>query len=86
LAVQPGDTDPRQFIAAARTTDSRWAVLYIPLGGEVVVRTGTLKLPLAARWFNPRSGRSFRAGVVDQPEHRFLTPDSQDWLLLMDKQ
>jgi hypothetical protein len=85
LAVQPGETDPRQFIAAARTADNRWAVLYTPLGGEVVVQTNILKLPLAARWVNPRNGESFRAGVIDQPEHHFLTPDSQDWLLVMSR-
>jgi hypothetical protein len=36
-------------------------------------------------WFNPRDGGSFHAGTCQTTGRReFVTPDSNDWVLVMD--
>lgn len=76
LAVQPGETEPRQWIAAAATADRDLAVLYLPTGGEVRLNTGGT---LHAEWVDPRTGAATDAGAVTAS---MTAPDGQDWLLI----
>lgn len=83
LHEQPGDKDPARFIAAAKSTDGRVAVVYTPAGGRIALRTEKLSLPAAAEWFDPRGGKRARAGDVTAPECRFDAPDEGDWALVV---
>jgi hypothetical protein len=83
LADQPGDKAPRRFIAAARADDGSFAVLYLPVGVEVSLRTETLRPGLAARWFNPGEGTWTDAGQVSAPAARLAAPSAADWVLLL---
>ncbi len=81
LTGQPGEREPRRYVAAARTADGVWAVLYMPEGGAVSLRTESLKRPTRARWFDPAAGRWTDAGIVTEAVQSFTAPDRKDWLL-----
>jgi hypothetical protein len=80
LAEQPGAKDPARFISAALSEDNDAAVLYLPLGGTVRLRSGALPAVLSkAEWFDPRTGErrpAEGAGAVYQ------APSQEDWLLI----
>jgi len=81
LTEQPGECDPRRFVAAAKTDDDELAVVYLPEGGSICLNTGSLKRPATARWFNPRTGEWTDGGVVTEAAHTLTAPDSDDWVL-----
>lgn len=81
IARQPGDDNPRAFVAAAATEAGDWAVVYSPVGGRLSLRPGGLKRPAAARWFDPRTGARQEAEALKGGEQTFTTPDAQDWVL-----
>jgi hypothetical protein len=51
LVDQPGGDDPARFVSAARTEDGGVAVLYLPVGGSVRIRTDLLLPGTVARWY-----------------------------------
>lgn len=75
LRTQPGDTNPNQFVAAAQTADGQQAVIYLPVGGSVELTRSFNQ----ARWFDPRSGAW---SAADAP---YTAPDTQDWLLVVER-
>ena len=76
LAAQPGEAEPKHWIAAAATSERDLAVLYLPVGGELRLNCrGTLH----AEWVDPRTGVSTDAGAVTAT---MAAPDDQDWLLV----
>jgi len=79
LAEQPGATDPTRFVAVAKADN--WLLAYMPVGGEIKLRTEGMKPPLAARWFNPRTGAwsQQKAALADTSSLR--APDINDWVL-----
>jgi hypothetical protein len=81
LAEQPGQRDPRRFIATAMTDDGSLAIVYLPQGGDLHLRTMPLRRPAIARWFNPRAEEWADAGQVNQEVHTLVTPDAGDWIL-----
>ena len=81
LARQPGETDPKKFVAAARADDGSFAVAYLPVGGTVEVRTDSVKAATAARWYDPREGKWSEAGAVASPVCKFTAPSAEDWVL-----
>ena len=83
LAEQPGTAAPRLFIAAAATEDGTIAVAYTPEGGRIALNALALKLPLPARWFNPRSGEWTDAGGMAEAKASFNAPDGNDWVLVL---
>ncbi len=83
LARQPGEDEIEAFVAAAATDGGDLAVLYLPRGGAVSVRTETLKSPAVARWFDPRSGRWQGSCDVTQNPEDVAAPDEDDWLLVI---
>lgn len=80
LFEQPGGDDPTRHVAAARTTDERVAVLYLPVGGSVKLRLGNLATA-KANWFDPRTAQT-RAAERDEAGV-FAAPDTQDWVLVL---
>ncbi|MGH2618242.1 MAG: DUF4038 domain-containing protein, partial [Thermomicrobiales bacterium] len=82
LAEQPGDDDARRFIAAARTENGDWTVVYLPTGDSVCLHPGAAN-GTSARWFDPRTGHWAAAIPVDGAGggDAFVPPDARDWIL-----
>jgi hypothetical protein len=80
---QPGMKDPSKFIAAAKSENGDLAVVYVPEGAAVRIKTDTLKQGGMARWYHPRTGGWLDAGMVERPEHTFKPADRNDWVLLL---
>jgi len=85
LAEQPGKKDASKFIAAARSKKGDLAVVYLPEGGPVRIKTDTLNRALSARWFHPRTGGHLDAGKIGGSVQTFTPPDHDDWMLLLQK-
>ena len=81
LAEQPGERDPRHFVAAASTEEGSLAVLYLPEGGEVSLNLGSLKLPATARWFDPGTGEWLEAGTLSEERQTLRAPGDGDRVL-----
>jgi hypothetical protein len=85
LAEQPGKKDASKFIAAAKSGEGDLAVIYLPEGGTVKVKTNLLKKGLTARWFHPRTGGLLEAGKVQKSPQTFKTADRNDWVLILSR-
>jgi len=59
------------------------AVIYLPVGGEVAVKSDALVKGLKARWFNPRTGEWAVAKL--NGNKKYVAPDTNDWALLFRK-
>jgi hypothetical protein len=81
LAEQPGEDDPRHFIAVAQTPDTAWTVAYAAHGGDISLKQ--VSISGDARWHNPRTGGEVRADVIiaEDGRVRFHAPDEHDWML-----
>ena len=86
VVEQPGKKDATKFIAAAKTQKGDLAVLYLPEGRAVKVKTDDLEKGLTARWYHPRTGGWLDAGRLEKPQHQCKPPDRNDWVLLIEKQ
>lgn len=71
-------SDPFGHIGAATSEAGDLAVIYLPRGGEVLVREDLLPKTASAFWFNPRTGdrESFVSG-------RYSAPSAKDWALVL---
>ena len=81
VVEQPGQADPKKFVAAARADDGSFAVAYLPVGGTVELRTDGLKGAASARWYDPREGTWAEAPASAAPVARFNAPSETDWVL-----
>ena len=84
LTSQPGKKDASKFIAAAKTKAGDLAVVYLPEGGSVRLKTDSLKKGLAGRWYHPRTGGWLDAGKIEKTAQTFKTVDKNDWVLLIE--
>jgi hypothetical protein len=82
LAAQPGTSDIRQFVTAARTASGDWTVVYLPVGQSIRLSPG-VATGVSARWFNPRNGHWSAATRKENTDGRqsFSAPDAGDWVL-----
>jgi hypothetical protein len=75
---------------AARTSDGKTIIAYIPNGKATAVTIDMTKITDAASqaqgwWFNPRGGFALRIGTFPTAgTRRFTPPDSNDWVLVVD--
>lgn len=84
LAAQPGDSNPRSYTAAARSSAGDAVVIYIPESGCVEVDMTSLSDDLSAVWFDPRSGQRQSALLNGRSNpRRFEAPAPGDWILLL---
>ena len=74
------------YICAARTTDQKYYVLYIPKGNEFVINAKNISgNPMQMHWYNPRTGEALRIGVAETRERFGIVPPSEeDWVLVFD--
>jgi Protein of unknown function (DUF4038)/Putative collagen-binding domain of a collagenase len=72
--------------AAAVTSDKSTALIYLPVGGQITVELPLLEGPqVQSWWFSPRDGSSRSAGkFATGDRYTFSTPDSGDWVLVLD--
>ncbi len=75
--------DPLHHIGAATSADGKLAVVYQPTGGMLALDVGKLTGGLTATWFNPRDGN--RMSAKFEATGKFESPDSQDWVLLLEQ-
>ena len=83
LAEQPAGEDPIRHVSASRSEKGDLALLYLPVGGEVKLKAGSMTSGLKATWFDPRNGKRMATQPVG--ENRFRAPDQNDWVLLLQK-
>jgi len=83
LTSQPGKKDASKFIAAAKSKAGDLAVVYLPAGGSVTLKTDALTRGLIGRWYHPRTGGWLDAGRIEEPAQTFRTVDRNDWVLLI---
>jgi hypothetical protein len=81
LAAQPEPGDAVRHVSASRSEKGDLALIYMPAGGEITLRSGRLSGNLRAEWFDPRSGK--HSPIPSPTRDRFIAPDSQDWLLVL---
>jgi hypothetical protein len=75
----PDESDPSRHVSASRSDARDVAILYLPVGGAVRVRSGALLDGLSATWFNPRSGDVQPAKASSRD---YVSPDDRDWVLV----
>jgi hypothetical protein len=78
----------RRF-TATRDSEGSYAMVYVPLGREFMVRMDCVKGPkVRAWWFDPRTGKSTKIGEFPASWTRsFISPDPGellDWVLVLD--
>ncbi len=81
LVEQPGEDDPKGYIAAARTEDGGAALVYMPQGGEVHLRVDALPPSPVICWFDPRSGDWTDTCALPDEEGLLTAPGDADWIL-----
>ncbi len=75
LAGQPGEADPRRFIAVAQTGAGDWTVAYLPMGGTIQFRAA---IGGKTTWVNPRTGERMAARA--EGGTTFAAPTTEDWV------
>ena len=76
--------------AAARTSDGRTIIAYIPNGNAAIITIDMTKITSTTGtakcwWFNPRNGATTLVGSFPNSGTRnFTPPDSNDWVLVID--
>jgi hypothetical protein len=87
-----GDFGSTEYVTAARTSDGRLVIAYVPSGRTITVDMGRLSGPAIARWYDPASGAFLaisdsalsNSGVIE-----FTTPGTnadgyEDWVLVLE--
>ncbi len=83
LVNQPGISDPTRFVAAAKSIDNDFAVIYVPKGDNLEIRTDLLRKPLEIKWFNPRNGTWLKNSLTELSRDIFHCPNEEDWILFI---
>lgn len=82
--------NPLARIVATRDTDGTYALLYLPLGGKVVVNPTSIRADrVRALWFDPRTGKSEIIGERStRSDLEFEAPSwgpGNDWVLVIER-
>jgi hypothetical protein len=74
------------YLAAARTSDGRTLIAYLPTARTFTVDMTKISGKLAKGWwFNPRTGKSIPAGeCATKGKKQFTPPADGDWVLVLD--
>jgi hypothetical protein len=85
LLTQPGSISPSRYIAVVRSDSGDLVLAYIPEDRILDLASPALPKSPKAIWINPRTGERIDAIAIDKPGlNQFKTPDSGDWLLLLE--
>jgi hypothetical protein len=81
-----GQYASNDYVTTALASDSSFAVSYLPSKRSITVHLSHLKgRRKKATWFNPRTGQSSHIGNYASERATFNSPDSQDWLLVIEE-
>lgn len=75
-----GEDHRARHVSASTSPQGDLAVIYCPVGAEIMVKTDRLRKGLKAQWIDPSTGKSMKARP--QNGRLFKTPDNNDWVLL----
>lgn len=84
IVSQPGEKDASKYVAAAKSEDGTAAVIYMPEGMPIQIRTELLNVT-KARWYHARTGGWVDGGEVIQPRQTFEPADRNDWVLVFSR-
>ena len=78
-----------QYITAFRDSANRYAMIYLPYGKTITVKTNWIKNDnIIAWWFNPKTGKASKIGSLKKEKEMSFTPASlgflNDWVLVLD--
>lgn len=83
--VASGQGNPRgqSFVSAARSSDGRLALIYLPSQRDVTIDTAVmLDTNIPAWWYDPRTGQVADIGTLPRGQRRKLRPPFRgDWIL-----
>ena len=84
LSQQPGETNVGRHVAASISASGDLAVVYVPVGGTILLDARELPADFSSQWYDPRTGL-FSTANPELPgrTYRFATPDGDDWVLLI---
>ncbi|HMH21316.1 MAG TPA: glycoside hydrolase family 140 protein [Puia sp.] len=87
--LMQGQGDKGQHIEAFRAADDSYAMIYLPVGKTVTIRTAIIRRQnIVAWWFNPRDASVQKAGTIENnAPHDFTSPtlgQENDWVLVLD--
>ena len=78
-----------EHLEAFRGADNSYAMVYMPIGKEVIVNTDyTAAADITAWWFNPKDASAQKIGTLHRAAQMKFTPPvtglENDWVLLLD--
>jgi hypothetical protein len=79
----PGGEDAMPQICGLQSPEADLAVLYFAAGGQARIKSGSAVKRLHAQWYNPRNGKWAEADKTSTGF--FVAPDTEDWVLLLQK-
>ena len=83
-----GQGEKSGYIQAFRALDNAFAMIYLPIGKTISVRTSLFKDKISAWWFNPKDGKCQKISVTEKKETMDFTPPTlgigNDWVLVVD--
>lgn len=87
--IQEGQGQGGEYITAYRDEAGTYAMLYLPVGKQVVVETSWSNADvLTGWWFNPRNGETQRLGMLPKGSQLTLKAPTlgfgNDWVLVLD--
>jgi len=87
--IASGQGEKGEYIAAFRDGDNRYAMIYMPYGKKIEIKTGWLKNQnVLAWWFNPKNGKAQKIGMLKRKDQMSFMPPSSgflnDWVLILD--
>jgi Protein of unknown function (DUF4038)/Putative collagen-binding domain of a collagenase len=87
--VREGQGEKGEYMAAFRSGNNSYAMIYLPVGKKIGVNTSFIKgEKIVAWWFNPRTGKSKKIGKLKKEDLIYFTPPAtgieKDWVLVID--
>ncbi len=88
--VAKGSANPIDYVAATRSSDGSYAMLYFPTGKPTTIRMNKISGDnVRAWWFDPRQGKATEIGIYpSSATKQFIPPSSgrdNDWVLVLDE-
>jgi hypothetical protein len=86
VTIGYGNVNDESYVAAARTTDSTSAIIYMPQGKNITIDlTKMAGDSTKAWWYEPSSGiPSFISTFSNHISVQLTSPDNGDWVLVLD--
>ncbi|MCW3115868.1 MAG: hypothetical protein JWR18_4264 [Segetibacter sp.] len=86
--IVKGQGDKGEHIEAFRSEDNSYAMVYLPVGKTITIKTTNLPKQISAWWFNPKDATSQQAITGEVKDNmEFTSPTAgkeNDWVLVID--